>query len=158
MKQIILIAFLSMMGFSAFGQTAQEFYHQGAQQYIFGQKKEAIESVQQGLQLNPNDTDLKELYEILMKEEENQQNKDNQKENKDQQKEEEQKEQDKQDQQKDQQEQEQQEKQQPSQPMNISQEDMEKLLQALQMEEEKLQKDMQKRKVKVSKKKTAKDW
>lgn len=157
MKYFLGILLMLGLGSTVVAQSAKEYFHQGAQQYIFGKKQEAIASVQQGLQLDPNDAELKELYEILMKEEEEKKNQDQQdKENED--KQDENKEQDqKNDQQQDQKDQQQQQNK-PSQPQQMSKEDLEKLLQALQMEEEKLQKELQKKKVKVSRKKTTKDW
>ncbi|MCI4670664.1 MAG: hypothetical protein MRZ79_21190 [Bacteroidia bacterium] len=157
MRHEMAFLVMLMLGYGLNAQTAKDYFHQGAQQYIFGKKQEAIASVQQGLQIDPNDNELKELYEILMKEEEEKKDKNQNEDKKDEEKNDDEQNQDqKQDQEKEQN-QEQQNKQQ-SQPQQMSKEDMEKLLQALQMEEEKLQKKLQKRKVKVVRKNVTKDW
>lgn len=152
MKYLIATLVASLIALTSLAQTAKDYFHQGAQQYIFGEKDAAMESVQAGLQIAPNDAELRELYELLMKEEEKEQNKNNKDQNQDQEKEDQQKEDQQQKQQEDQQ------QKQQSKPAQMSKEDLEKLLQALQMEEQKLQKEIQKRKVKTIPTKTEKDW
>jgi len=53
-------------------QTAEDHFHRGAQYYVFGEKTNAVVEVTTGLQKFPNDEKLRELAEILAKEQEEQ--------------------------------------------------------------------------------------
>jgi len=53
-------------------QTAQEYFHGGAQHYIFGEKEKAMTEVKTGLQRFPNDPKLTSLAGLLKKEEKKQ--------------------------------------------------------------------------------------
>jgi len=77
-------------------QTADDFFHGGAQHYLTNNVPAALESVTNGLALHPDDEKLKKLYELLKQQQ--QQNQQNQKD----QKQDQQNEQQKQDEKKDQ--------------------------------------------------------
>ncbi|HYG21678.1 MAG TPA: hypothetical protein VEH04_02765 [Verrucomicrobiae bacterium] len=57
----------------AFAQSAQDYFHRGAQFYVFGDKPKAAIEVQTGLQRFPMDRPLNELAGLLRKEEQEQQ-------------------------------------------------------------------------------------
>jgi len=67
-------------------QTAEDYFHGGATNYVFGQKEKAKEQVTTGLQHFPSDAKLNGLFTLLKKEEEKQQQQQKNDQNKDQQK------------------------------------------------------------------------
>jgi hypothetical protein len=54
-------------------QTAEDYFHRGAQFYVFGEKTNAVVEVVTGLQRFPDDENLRALAEILAKEDEQEQ-------------------------------------------------------------------------------------
>lgn len=177
MKFLTTIAFVLLMSAGAFAQTAEEYFHGGAQSFIHADLQTAINQVQDGLTQYPNDTKLNALMEELQKEQERQQqNQDQQQEqqqDQNQENEQEEQEQDQQNQQQDEQEQEQQEQESegenqgeqspeemqsdPLESQKISKEDAEKILQALAQKEKELLKEFKKKKSDGSAK-HEKDW
>jgi hypothetical protein len=99
-------------------QTAEDYFHGGAQFYIFGEKQKAVTEVQTGLQKFPHDAELRKLAELLAKEEQQQRAQQNQKE--------EQKEKQEQEQARQQKEKQEQEQQQQQQAQNQSQQQEQK--------------------------------
>jgi len=65
-------------------QTAEDYFHRGAQFYVFGEKTNAVVEVATGLQKFPDDQKLRALAEILAKEEEEQKQQQQQQQNQDQ--------------------------------------------------------------------------
>lgn len=171
MKTIIAIIFSFLLTSAAFAQSADQYFHNGAQSFINADLQTAISTVQQGLDQYPNDAKLNALMQKLQEEQERQQQ---QQQNQEQQ---EQDQQSQQDQQQDQNEQEQEEEQQSQESegenqgeqepreMNpeelesqqISKEDAEKILQALAQKEKELLKEFKKKKSDGSAKHD-KDW
>lgn len=176
MKKIFLTLLFSSLTIVAFGQTADSYFHNGAQSFINSDLQRAIQEVQTGLQQFPNNPKLNALMQMLQKEQEQQQQQQNQDQQEQQQNQQEQEEnQDQQEQQQDDQnEQEQQnEEQQEGQDQNeenpgemnpedmdmqkISKEEAEKILQALAQKEKELLKEFKKKKTDGSAK-HEKDW
>jgi len=99
-----ILTLLSVIVFSAFGMTVQDYFHSAAQQYINGNNQGSKATIAEGLKIYPNDPDLMALKGKIKDEQEKQDQKDQQK--KDQQKkdqekkDQEKKEQDKKDQEK----------------------------------------------------------
>lgn len=168
---LLLIA----LGGTAFSQTAEDYYHHGANFYIDAVLQEAIAAVEKGLQMEPDNPKLQALLEKLKEQQQRQQQQQNSQQpqqNQDQQ------EQQQQPQQPDQNQEEQQEDQQQPQPddqnqleppeaqqqpqpqemtpKEISKEDAERILQAL-LSKEKENKELLRPKV-AKKKKVSKDW
>ncbi len=160
----------------AFGQTANDYFHNGAQRYIGSELQQAIAAVQKGLEMEPDNPRLQALLEKL-KEQQKQQQQNQQQQNEDQQKQDQQKQQqqnqdDQQDQKKEEEQKQQQQnqdqdqqkkdqqKQQPQpqegEKKEISKKDAERILQALRSKEKENQKL---RAIKLKgKKKVKKDW
>ncbi len=129
----------------------------------------SIDAYKQALRLNPKDEDTRynlAYAQQMMQQQQNQdqqgqdqddQNQDQQQQNQDQQNQDQQN-QDQQQQNQDQQAEQQQNQQQQAEQRNMSREEIERMLEALLYQEEKLQKDLQKKKIKVTKTKVEKDW
>ncbi|MCH2449972.1 MAG: hypothetical protein MK198_07475 [Gracilimonas sp.] len=169
MKTIIIFLFSFLLATPALAQSADQYFHNGAQSFINADLQTAINTVQQGLDQYPNDSKLNALMQKLREEQEQQQQQNQEQQNQDQQSQ--------QDQQQNQNEQEQEEEQQPqesegenkgeqeAQEMNpeeldsqqISKEDAEKILQALAQKEKELLKEFKKKKSDGSAK-HEKDW
>lgn len=173
MKTITAFIFSFLFASAAFAQSADQYFHNGAQSFINADLQTAISTVQQGLEQYPNDSKLNALLQKLQEEQEKQQQQQqNQEQQQDQQNE--------QDQQQNQNEQDQEEQEQEQQPeesegenqnnqdpqeMNpeqldsqqISKEDAEKILQALAQKEKELLKEFKKKKTDGSAKHD-KDW
>lgn len=175
MKKLLPIIFSLLLTTFAFAQSADNYFHGGAQSFINADLQTAINEVQEGLSRYPNDSKLNALMEKLQQEQEKQQQQQQQQEqqqNQDQQSQQEQ-EQDQNQEQQDQENQEQQQQQEQSenqdaqnpQEMNpeelesqkISKEDAEKILQALAQKEKELLKEFKKKKTDGSAKHD-KDW
>lgn len=171
MKKLTLFVFLLLISATAFAQSADEYFHSGAQSFINADLQTAINQVQNGLDQYPNDAKLNALMEKLQEEQEKQQQ---QQQNQEQQNQEQQSEQEQeQNQNEEQQDQENQQQesegenqeQQDPQEMNaeqlesqqISKEDAEKILQALAQKEKELLKEFKKKKSAGSAKHD-KDW
>ena len=158
-----------------------EIWHNMGNSYLQQKKyKQSVEAFKKSLLLNPNDNDTRYNLAYAMtklkqqqqqqkknqqkndknkkqnKDKKNQKNKQQQQKNKDQQKKQQQQKQ--QNQQKDQQKQGQQKQQQPQQAKNLNKEQAERLLKALQSQDQKLQEKYNKRKFKATKTKVDKDW
>ncbi len=169
--------------FQALTQTAQnsgqlsEAYHNLGNSYLEQQKyQESIEAYKNALRNNPSDDETRYnlAYAQQKLKEQQQQNQQNQDQNQDKdqdqqdqqnQDQQDQQNQDQQEQNKDQQNQQQQnqeqqgeEQQQQPQPQGISKEDAERLLEALQNQEQELQEEMKKKKAKAKSAKVEKDW
>jgi outer membrane biosynthesis protein TonB len=172
MKRLSLILFLVTFSLPILAQSADQYFHNGAQYFINADLQTSLDYVEEGLMNYPNDRKLNALYEKLKEEQEKQQQQ--------QQKEQQQNQQDheqEQEQQQDQQNQEQQEDQeqqesegqhqneQQPQELNpedlesqqISQEEAEKILRALAQKEKELLKEFKKKKSTGSAK-HEKDW
>ena len=150
---IITLSLLLGAIFGLSAQTANDYLHQGAQQYIHGKKEQAVASVQQGLQIAPNDPQLRELWQLLQKEEEQQdQNQNQDQQNDDQNQEDQQRNEDP-----SQQNEKKEDQQQQSAPQ-MSKEEIERLLKALSDQEQQLQEKISKQKAKGKKVKPEKDW
>jgi len=146
---------MAALGAWAQNKTAQDYFHEGAQLYVFDKKQQAVQAVEEGLRVLPNDEQLKELYKLLLKEKQQQQQQNQQdQQNQDQQNQEQQQ----QDQQSSQNQNEQNQQQQQDQPRNMSKEEIDRMLEALRQQEEKLQEKVQKKKHKGERAKTEKDW
>lgn len=81
-KLLLSLSLLCLTSTLATAATAEDFFHNGAQQYIFDELAKAKEITQRGLSLFPNDPKLKRLEELLKEEEQQQQNEQNQKDQK----------------------------------------------------------------------------
>src|SRR5215475_1457795 len=100
---------IAPLGLSASAQTADDYFHGGAQSYIHSEKEKAMQQVVTGLQKFPDDPKLNGLVALLKKQEEEQKQQQQQQQqqdqkkdqSKDEQKQNSQSQQDKQDQQKD---------------------------------------------------------
>jgi Mg-chelatase subunit ChlI len=166
MKKTVALIFSFLIATAAFGQSADEYFHSGAQSFIGADLQSAIKRVQDGLNKYPNDVKLNALMQKLQEEKERQQEQ--------QQNQEQQSEQEQQNENNEQQEQEEQQSQenegqnqneQEPQEMNpeeldsqqISKEDAEKILQALAQKEKELLKEFKKKKTNGSAKHD-KDW
>lgn len=169
MKTIIAFIFSFLLASAALAQSADQYFHNGAQSFINADLQTAISTVQQGLDQYPNDAKLNALMQKLQEEQERQQQQNQEQQEQDQQSQ--------QDQQQNQNEQEQEQEQQSQesegenqgeqepQEMNpeelesqqISKEDAEKILQALAQKEKELLKEFKKKKSDGSAKHD-KDW
>ena len=142
MKNLLTLTFSILLASSAWAQSADEYFHGGAQSFINADLQTAINQVQNGLNNYPNDPKLNALMQKLQEENEEQQEQQEQQESEG----ENQEEQDPQD-------------------MNpedlksqqISKEDAEKILQALAQKEKELLKEFKKKKSDGSAK-HEKDW
>lgn len=180
MKNFFFILIFCGISLAANGQSADTYFHSGAQAFINADLQQAIQQVQAGLQQFPNNPKLNALMEKLKEEQQrqqqqqqNQQQQDQQnQQQQDQQEQQQQDQQDKQDQQEeqDQQEQDQQQGKQDQDEKNaeemnpenmdmqqISKEEAEKILQALAQKEKELLKEFKKKKTDGSAK-HEKDW
>ena len=165
MKNLIAFIFSILLTTSVFGQsqTADEYFHGGAQSFINSDLQTAIEQVQAGLNQYPNNPKLNALMQKLQEEQkkqqqqkqnqnqQQQQNQQNQQQDQQQkQDEQEQQEQNKQQQQREGEEQQEQDPQQMNpedlKSQQISKEDAEKILQALAQKEKELLKEFKKKK------------
>ncbi len=172
MKRLPLIIFLTLLTAPVLAQSADQYFHNGAQFFINADVQTSLNYVEEGLTKYPNDRKLNALYEKLKEEQEKQQQQQQQEQQQDQQNQEQEQEQQQQDQQDQQQEnQEQQEsegedqsEQQPQevnpedlQSQQISKEEAEKILRALAQKEKELLKEFKKKKSTGSAK-HEKDW
>lgn len=171
MKKLIAIVFSFLIVTVATAQTADDYFHNGAQSFIGADLETAIDQVQQGLVQFPNDPKLNALMQKLQEEKERQQQQQNQEQQQqEQQSEQQQQQQNEEQDQENQQQQEQesegenQEEQEPQemnpedlQSQQISKEDAEKILQALAQKEKELLKEFKKKKSDGSAKHD-KDW
>ncbi len=80
----LILSALWLMGTLGLAATADDFFHSGAQQYIFGKMDKAKETTQKGLLQFPEDSKLRRLEELLKQQQ--QQSKDDQNKKDDQQK------------------------------------------------------------------------
>lgn len=167
MKKLITIIFSFLIVTAATAQTADDYFHSGAQSFIGADLETAISQVQQGLVQYPNNPKLNALMQKLQEEKERQQqqqqNQEQQQQQSEQQQNEEQ-EQENKEQQKQESEGENQEDQDPRemnpedlQSQQISKEDAEKILKALAQKEKELLKEFKKKKSDGSAKHD-KDW
>jgi|TARA_R100000388_G_scaffold95025_2_gene85730 outer membrane biosynthesis protein TonB len=176
MKNLLTLTFSILLASSAWAQSADEYFHGGAQSFINADLQTAINQVQNGLNNYPNDPKLNALMQKLQEEQEKQQQQQNQDQQQQQQQQnQEQQEQEQQEQEQENEEQQEQQEQQESegenqeeqdpQDMNpedlksqqISKEDAEKILQALAQKEKELLKEFKKKKSDGSAK-HEKDW
>lgn len=166
MKRILLISLLSLLTVPLLAQTADQYFHNGAQFFINADLQTSLNYVEQGLMNYPNDRKLNALYEKLKEEQEKKQQR--QQEQQQNQQEQEQDQQQDQQQQEDQEQQEsegeEQGEQQPQeinpedlQSQQISKEEAEKILRALAQKEKELLKEFKKKKSTGSAK-HEKDW
>lgn len=172
MKRLSLILLLSFLSLPVLAQSADQYFHNGAQYFINADLQTSLNYVEEGLMNYPNDRKLNALYEKLKEEQEKQQQQQQEQQQQNQQDQEQE-----QEQQQDQQNQEQQENQekqesegeqqneQQPQEMNpeelesqqISKEEAEKILRALAQKEKELLKEFKKKKSTGSAK-HEKDW
>jgi outer membrane biosynthesis protein TonB len=158
MKRTCLIIFMAVFffGFTNFvkAQTAQDFFHLSAQQYINGNFENAGQTIAEGLAKYPNDADLKALAELLKKKQEEQKQK--QKQQQEQQEKEKQKQQAQKDKEKKEQEKKKEQQKQPADKNKMNKKEAEQILQALRENE----KDAQKKKapIKSDGRYVEKDW
>lgn len=177
MKIITSIIFALLMVSTGFCQTADDYFHGGAQSFINADLQTAINQVQNGLTKYPNNPKLNALMEKLQeeKEKQQQQQQQNQQEQQNQDQQEQQEQEQNQNQEQEQEQQQEQEEQQQSDGQNqkeqnpeemnpeelqsqqISKEDAEKILQALAQKEKELLKEFKKKKTDGSAK-HEKDW
>ncbi|MCB0314012.1 MAG: hypothetical protein KDH84_12245, partial [Calditrichaeota bacterium] len=68
-----MLVLLLLLGGGLVAQTAEGYYHQGAQLYIDARLGDAIAAVERGLQLDPGNPKLQALMEKLQEEQEKQQ-------------------------------------------------------------------------------------
>lgn len=161
LKATLLIFVGVLWAQQASAQTADSYFHGGAQSFIGSDLQGAISKVQEGLNRFPNDPKLNELLQKLEEEQEKQQqqqeqqNQDQQEQNQDQQQQQEQEQEGENEEQQEQQEQneddqqnpENQEQQpQPQEMGEMSKEDAQKILQALAQKEKELLKEFKKQK------------
>src|SRR5216684_7228539 len=71
--KILLSISLLLAPLALSAQTASDYFHRGAQFYVFGKKQEAKNEIVTGLRLFPDDRQLNALATLLKKEEEQQQ-------------------------------------------------------------------------------------
>ena len=171
MKRLPLILFLTFLTAPVLAQSADQYFHNGAQFFINADLQTSLNYVEEGLTEFPNDRKLNALYEKLKEEQEKQQQQQQQQQQQEQQQnqEQEQQQQDQQDQQQENQEQQESEgdeqnEQQPQeinpedlQSQQISKEEAEKILRALAQKEKELLKEFKKKKSTGSAK-HEKDW
>ena len=177
MKKLTLFIFSTLLATTVFAQsqTAEDYFHGGAQSFINSDLQTAIEQVQTGLNQYPDNPKLNALMQKLQEEQKKQQQQQNQnqqqQDQQNQQQQQEQQQQQNQEEQEEQQEQNQQQsdgeeqQEQDPQQMNpedlksqqISKEDAEKILQALAQKEKELLKEFKKKKTDGSAK-HEKDW
>lgn len=166
MKKLLPIVFSLLLTSVAFAQSADDYFHGGAQSFINADLQTAINQVQEGLSRYPNDAQLNALMEKLQEEQEKQQQQQQEQQQQSQQEQEQDQNREQQDQEnQEQQEQSQNQDEQNPQEMNpeelesqkISKEDAEKILQALAQKEKELLKEFKKKKTDGSAKHD-KDW
>src|SRR5687767_10147131 len=83
-KALIVLSLLAV-ALPGWADTATDYFHRGAQFYVFGEKQKAKAEVETGLMLFPQDKDLHELAALMKKEEEQQQQQQQQNQQQDQQ-------------------------------------------------------------------------
>lgn len=165
MKRLSLIVFLTFLSLPILAQTADQYFHNGAQYFINADLKTSLDYVEEGLMNYPNNRKLNALYEKLKEEQEKQQQQNQQNQEQEQEQQQNQKNQEQQkDQKQEESEGEQQNEQQPQElnPENlesqqISKEEAEKILRALAQKEKELLKEFKKKKSTGSAK-HEKDW
>lgn len=171
MKRPILIVFLTFLTVPLLAQSADQYFHNGAQYFINADLQTSLNYVEEGLMEYPNDRKLNALYEKLKEEQEKQQQQQQQEQQQNQQNQEQEQQQEQQNQQQqDQQDQEsegeqkEQSEQSPQevnpedlQSQQISKEEAEKILRALAQKEKELLKEFKKKKSTGSAK-HEKDW
>jgi Ca-activated chloride channel homolog len=141
MKKIFILL-ISLFCKTAFSQTAEDYFHTSAQLYIQEKKTEAKENLIKGIQKYPSEKKLQELL-AKIKDEEKKDNKQNQNKNDDKNK----------DKKKDEKKQQQQQQKQ-----DISKEDAQRLLEAMNNDEKKLRDKMNEKKMKAANGQIEKDW
>ena len=146
MKKTCIILFMAVFffGFTNFvkAQTAQDFFHPSAQQYINGNFETCGQTLAEGLAKYPNDVDLNALAELLKKKKEEQKQKQQQQARKDKEK----KEQDKKKEQ----------QKQPADKNKMNKKEADQILQALRENEKEAQK--KKAPIKADGRYVEKDW
>ncbi|MEX2604876.1 MAG: hypothetical protein WD361_11760 [Gracilimonas sp.] len=175
MKNSLTLLFLLLISIPVMAQSADEYFHNGAQYFINADLQEAIHQVQNGLNQYPNDPKLNALMQKLQEEQEKQQQNQDQQQNQEQQNQQQDQNQEQEQDQQNQSEEEQDQDQQQSdgeeqgeqnpeemnaeelQSQQISKEDAEKILQALAQKEKELLKEFKKKKSDGSAKHD-KDW
>lgn len=168
MKRLLLIVFMTFLTVPVLAQSADQYFHNGAQYFINADLQTSLNYVEEGLMEYPNDRKLNALYEKLKEEQEKQQQQQQQEQQQNQ------KQEQKQEQQQDQQQQENQDQQESEgeeqgeqspqevnpedlQSQQISKEEAEKILRALAQKEKELLKEFKKKKSTGSAK-HEKDW
>src|SRR5665213_1761849 len=73
--RFLLILSLVTTPFWAMSQTADDYFHSGAQDYIFGDKKKAATEIYTGLRTFPTDTKLNAVAKLLQRKDPEDQNK-----------------------------------------------------------------------------------
>ena len=133
--KFLLMALLWGAGFafSATAQSAEDYFHGGAQNFIYSDVQQAISEVQAGLNQYPNDPKLNALMQMLKEEQEKQQQQQNEQQS-------------------------QQNPQQQQQSTQISKAEAEKILKALEQKEKELLKEFKKQKTESSNSTNEKDW
>ncbi|MBI3500606.1 MAG: hypothetical protein HY063_02340 [Bacteroidetes bacterium] len=134
-----------------FAQTVDDYFHSSAQLFIHGKKNEAKQRLQEAIQKYPSDTKLRGLL-AKIKDDEKKNNQDQNQDNSDSDKNK------NQNKNKDQKKDKQKEKQQQEQQQNISKEDAQRLLEAMNNDEKKLRDKMNEKRVKVASSQIEKDW
>jgi cell division protein FtsN len=172
MKKLIAVIFSLFVTTAVFAQsqTAEDYFHSGAQSFIQSDLQAAIDQVQTGLNQYPDNPKLNALMQKLLEEQkkqqqqqnqdQQQQNQQNQQQDQEQQNQEEQQEQENQEQEQGEEQQEQDPQEMNPEDLNsqqISKEDAEKILQALAQKEKELLKEFKKKKSDGSAKHD-KDW
>jgi single-stranded DNA-binding protein len=146
MKKILILIFLSISFIKNYASIGDDYFHNAALQYVDGKIKEAKQTVQEGLQIEPQNPNLNALAKKLDEEQEEQkqqQSQDDKKNEEEQDKDEQQKQQQKQDQQdKDKEKEEQQQQMSEEEKQKID--NAEQILRALQQKERELMKDEKK--------------
>ncbi len=163
----VLVAMMLITGVAHSRQAQVEtFFHNAANFYINGKYADAVREIEAGLEAHPNDEKLQKLLEKILEEQQQQQeqqqeSQDQQEQEQEQEEQEEQEQQEQPEQQEGQQDQqqpeeEQQQEQQAANPEEISKEEAERLLNALQGQEQDLQKKRKKKG--KGRPRSAKDW
>ena len=158
MKNLILVVFC-LCSMSAFAQSATDYFHLAANQYVNANKKTAIATIREGIQKFPDNQKLKGLAAKIeeLPDPEEDQNQQNQQQDQNQDKDEQNQDQQNQQQQQDQKKDEMQEKQQQQQ-QQINREDAQRMLDAIAQEEKELQEKLQKKERAGHRGKIEKNW
>jgi TolA-binding protein len=167
MKRLLLISFLTLLTVPVLSQSADQYFHNGAQFFINADLQTSLNYVEEGLMNYPNDRKLNALYDKLKEEQEKQQQQQEQQEQNQQNQKQEQEQQDQQQQENQEQQESEGEEQGEQQPQEVNPEDLqsqqiskeeaEKILRALAQKEKELLKEFKKKKSTGSAK-HEKDW